>query len=83
MIADKWQIINGHVYKLVENPRGVRIALNLVRKLRRDNHVLVRLVGDGSWLFTLDQGFSTSLVLDLISARSLDKTLQALDNYET
>ncbi len=49
MIADKWQIINGHVYKLVENPKGVRAALNLVRLMRRDNHVLVRLVGDGSW----------------------------------
>ncbi len=49
MNADKWQIINGYVYKLVENPKGVRAALNLVRLMRRDNHVLVRLVGDGSW----------------------------------
>ncbi|MGY5860900.1 MAG: hypothetical protein RTU09_00805 [Candidatus Thorarchaeota archaeon] len=49
MSVDKLQIINGHVYKLVENTRGVRTALDLVRQLRRDNHVLVRLVGDGSW----------------------------------
>ncbi len=49
MNADKWQIINGYVYKLVEHPKGVRAALTLVRQMRRDNHVLVRLVGDGSW----------------------------------
>ena len=49
MIANKWQIINGHVYNLVGNPNGVRAALDIVQRLRRDNHVLVRLVGDGFW----------------------------------
>ena len=49
MTVNKWQIINGYVYTLVENPKEVRAALDIVRRLRRDNHVLVRLVEDGSW----------------------------------
>ncbi len=49
MIADKWHIINGPVYNLVGNPKGFRAALIIVRRLQRDNHVLVRLVGDGFW----------------------------------